>query len=236
MALPKIDLPIFELTVPSNGKTIKYRPFTVKEEKILLIAQESKDSTQIINSIKQIINNCVLGDFDVEDSPSFDLEYILLNIRAKSVNDIIDIEVTDQDTDEKVKLSININEIEVIKSKNVSEIIKLNEEYSIKLRYPTLNDFSKLIVGDSSSQVDMLLDVLKISIDTIFSESGEILKLKDFSKAEVDEFINSFPADIVKKIKEFFDSIPQIKVEKKYTLADGTEKTLVIQGLETFFI
>ena len=135
MALPKIDLPLFELVLPSTGKKVKYRPFTVKEEKILLIAQESKDIKQVMLAIKQILGNC-LQEINVESLATFDLEYVLLNIRAKSVNDEITFSVKDPDTEEKIELTININEIEIKKFADHDKIIKVSDDFVFLMRYP----------------------------------------------------------------------------------------------------
>lgn len=237
MALPIIDLPTFELTLPSTGQTIRYRPFTVKEEKILLIAQESKDSKQVLTAIRQVITNCIVDPLDIDTLPSFDLEFILLNLRAKSVNDIIEFEVTDPDTEEKVALEVNINEIKVtLPDSKITNTIELNPNYTLSLRYPSLSDIQAMTNSPDTNQADILFEIMTVCIDSVFSSDGNILKLKDFTREEVTSFIDSFPSDAIKKIRDFFDNMPQIKIEKKYTLSDGTEKTFILQGLETFFI
>lgn len=236
MALPKIDLPLFEMTIPSLNKKVKYRQFTVKEEKILLIAKESNDIDQLILAIKQIITNCVQSEVDVESLAMFDLEYMLLQIRAKSVNDVIEFEITDPDTSEKVKLSVNINEI-TVKKTSVSNIISLNDDYSICMRYPTFAELKLLASSTDKSKQEVLFDVMISCIESLVDKNSDsVSKLKDFSKQEVTDFVESFSAVTIKSIKEFFDSVPVLRFEKKYKLKDGTEKTFVLEGIETFFI
>lgn len=231
MGLPKIDLPLFELEVPSTGKKVKYRPFTVKEEKILLIAQESKDPKQIFLAIKQILTNCLQGT-DVEKLAIFDLEYILLNIRAKSVNNEISFSIKDPDTEEKVDLTINIDDIQIVKFPDHNKIIKVNDDIMIEMRYPSISYLESLKDGQSES--DSLNSIMKECINSI-SDGDQSYKLADFSEAEVEDFIESLSSVIVAQIKKFFDTIPVMKYETTYTDKTGKTKTFVAQGVETFF-
>jgi hypothetical protein len=231
MGLPKIDLPLFELEVPSTGKKVKYRPFTVKEEKILLIAQESKDPKQIFLAIKQILTNCLQGT-DVEKLAIFDLEYILLNIRAKSVNNEISFSIKDPDTEEKVDLTINIDDIQIVKFPDHNKIIKVNDDIMIEMRYPSISYLESLKDGQSES--DSLNSIMKECINSI-SDGDQSYKLADFSEAEVEDFIESLSSIIVAQIKKFFDTIPVMKYETTYTDKTGKTKTFVAQGVETFF-
>ena len=148
MALPKIDLPIFELELPSTGKKIKYRPFTVKEEKIFLVAQESNDAQQEVLAVRQVVNNCLL-DHDVDTMPMFDLEYIMLILRSKSVNNIIEFKINDPETEELLELSLDIETITVEMPAKGVEQVKINEEYSLFLKYPSINEFAKIISMDA---------------------------------------------------------------------------------------
>jgi hypothetical protein len=231
MGLPKIDLPLFELEVPSTGKRVKYRPFTVKEEKILLIAQESKDPKQIFLAIKQILTNCLQGT-DVEKLAIFDLEYILLNIRAKSVNNEISFSIKDPDTEEKVDLTINIDDIQIVKFPDHNKIIKVNDDIMIEMRYPSISYLESLKDGQSES--DSLNSIMKECINSI-SDGDQSYKLADFNEAEVEDFIESLSSIIVAQIKKFFDTIPVMKYETTYTDKTGKTKTFVAQGVETFF-
>lgn len=235
MALPKIDLPLFELVLPSTGKKVKYRPFTVKEEKILLIAQESKDVKQIILAIKQILGNC-LQDINVETLATFDLEYVLLNIRAKSVNDEITFSVKDPDTGEKVELTININEVEIKRFADHNKIIQVSDDIVFQMKYPSIS-YLETLKGDeedAKNDSDSIVAVMKECIGVI-AQGDQVFKLEDFTEKEVNDFIESLSSDIVMKIKKFFDTIPVMRYEKKYFDKTGKEKTFVAQGMETFF-
>lgn len=237
MALPKIDLPLFELVLPSTGKKVKYRPFTVKEEKILLIAQESKEVKQIILAIKQILGNCLQG-IDVETLATFDLEYVLLNIRAKSVNDEITFSVKDPDTGEKVELVININEVEIKKFADHNKIIQVSDDIVFQMKYPSISYLEKLNLNDageeSKNDSDSIMSVMKECIGVI-AQGDQVFKLEDFTEKEVNDFVESLSSDIVMKIKKFFDTIPVMRYEKKYLDKTGKEKTFVAEGMETFF-
>ena len=232
MGLPKIDLPLFELEVPSTGKKIKYRPFTVKEEKILLIAQESKDIDQIVLSIKQVINNCLQGAIDVDKLAMFDLEFIILNIRAKSVNNIIEFKIKDPSTSEEVQLVLDISELQIKKTPTHTNVISVNDNTSIVMRYPTLNEIKML---SKSVTKESIFDVMIACIDRI--ESGdEVYLISDYTREDLIEFVDSLNSTTIKYIEKFFDTIPVLKFEKKYTNRNGEEKTFVVEGMETFFI
>ncbi len=233
MALPKIDLPLFELTIPSTNKKVKFRPFTVKEEKILLIAQESQDSKQIVLAIKQILNNC-LQNVDVNTLATFDLQYILLNIRAKSVNNEVTFNIKDPDTDESIELTIDINEIEIKRSPDHNKIINITDTIALQMRYPTI-EYIEDLDPESEKSSD---DLYKIMVECIESvvDGDQVYKLKDFTEKEVTEFLDSLTADVAMKIKKFFDTMPMMRYEKKYKNKNGVEKTFVAEGMETFFI
>ena len=235
MALPKIDLPLFELTIPSNGLKVSYRPFTVREEKILLIAQESKDLDQVILAIKQIIGNCV-SDIDIEKMPMFDLEYIMLNLRAKSVNNVIQFTVKDPDTEENVNLVLNIDTIELKKKDGHDRKILINDDYSLIMRYPTINELRSLSTLKSGS-TEGLLDIMLSCIEMLVSNDGEkIYKMSDFTPKEVKDFIESLTSGAIKGIKTFFETIPVLRIELPYKNKKGEQKTFVLEGLESFFI
>ena len=232
MALPKLNQPLFELTVPSTNKKVKYRPFTVKEEKILLIAQESKDFDQIILSIKQIINNCV-QNIDVEKLAMFDLEYILINIRAKSVNNTMNFRIRDPETNETIDMELDINEIKVERKENHNKIIAVDDNISLVMAYPKIESLKKL--GNKGANEETLFQIMLDCIESVV-DGEEVHMLKDFTKEEVDNFVDSLSSIHVEKIKEFFETMPVLRYEKRYKLKDGTEKTFVAEGTETFFI
>lgn len=233
MGLPRIDLPLFELTIPSTNKKVKFRPFTVKEEKILLIAQESNDSKQIVLAIKQILNNCLQG-IDVNTLATFDLQYILLNIRAKSVNNEVTFNIKDPDTNETVELVIDINDIEIKRSPEHNKVIKITDTIALQMRYPTIEYIEDLDSEEGKSADDLY----KIMVECIESvvDGDQVYKLKDFTQQEVTDFLDSLTADVAMRIKKFFDTMPVMRYEKKYKNKNGVEKTFVAEGMETFFI
>lgn len=235
MPLPKIDQPLFELTIPSNGDKVNYRPFTVKEEKILLIAQESKDLDQVVLSIKQILSNCI-EDYDIENLAVFDLEYILIQIRSKAVNNEFKFRVTDPDSNETVDIEMNVDDIEIIRDEKHSKIVKVSDDISLSMRYPSI-DFIKMLRQDENaeSQQNALFDLMKTCIESVV-EGDTVYKISDFTDEEVTDFIDSLNSNVLERIKEFFDTIPKMRFETKYYLKDGTEKKFVAEGTETFFI
>lgn len=233
MPLPKIDLPLYELTLPSNDKKIKYRPFTVKEEKILLTAQQSKDPDQIVTAIKQIVNNCII-DYSIDKLSLFDLEYLLINIRSKSVDNNVEFEIEDPDTSEKVKLKLNLDNVKVYRNDNHTNKIVLDDTYTLFLKYPTIDDFSEMLKGKEISP-EKSYEILMSCIDKLASES-EVYNFKDFTPKQVDEFIDSLHADTTKRIKEFFDTMPKVRHEMPYKNSNGDEKIFTIQGTQSFFM
>jgi len=234
MGLPKIDLPIFETKLISTGrKKIKYRPFTVKEEKILLIAQESDEIDQIILAIKQIIGNCC-PDVIAEDLPMFDLEYLLLQIRGKSVNNVIEFQITDPETEKPVMLELDIADVEITKPKGHNREIPLGEDSYLVMRYPKLEEVTKFFDAEQD-QAKNVYDVMLACIDTVV-EGDTVHKLDSFTDEEVLEFVDSFSTQTVEEIKTFFDTVPVLRCEQTYTNANGDEKKVVLEGVETFFI
>ena len=184
MSLPKIDLPIGEFELPSTGEKIKYRPFTVKEEKILLVGQQSEDPELEILSSKQVINNCLI-DKDVDELAMFDLEYVLLYLRARSVNNVIKFTIKDEDTDEDVELELDIDNVILERKEGHTNEIKINDDYRLFLRYPTINEFQQLVTADKD---DPLIDYIMLvsCIDYIASED-EVHYFKDYTPEQINE-------------------------------------------------
>ena len=233
MPLPKIDQPIFTMTVPSSGAKIKYRPFTVKEEKILLIAQESKELEQMITAIKQVVGNCLL-DCDVESLALFDYEYILLNIRAKAVNNVVQFQVKDPETEQMVDLELDINEVTIDTDPKHNPLISVGDTITIKMKYPKLDVVTSLKQTNLEGSPEMF-NVMTGCIDAVV-EGDDVFKLKDFTPEEVDAFVDSLSSVTLNDIKTFFDTMPKMRIEKKYTNSKGDERTFVASGTETFFI
>ena len=237
MPLPKISTPTYELVLPSSGRKIKYRPFLVKEEKILIIALESQDQKQIANSIKSILSNCILTrGRNVDKLSTFDIEYLFLNVRGKSVGEEIEVMVTCPD-DEKtqVPMSINIDSIKVEKSKNHKTDIKLDDQYTLKMRYPSLNEFIKTNFSVDEMKVDDTFDLIASCIDQIYSEE-ESWTQEDCTKKEMVEFLEQLNSSQFKEIETFFETMPKlshkVKVKNPNT---GVESEIVLEGLQNFF-
>lgn len=233
MPLPKIELPLYELTLPSNGKKVKFRPFTVKEEKILLTAQQSKDPEQIILAIKQIVNNSI-QDYDIDKLALFDLEYLLINIRSKSVDNNVEFEIEDPDTKEKVKLTLDLQNVKVHRDEKHTNKIQVDDKYTLFLKYPTVDDFAEILNKENLSP-DESYEILISCIDMLASED-EVYNFKDFTKKQVDEFIESLHSDVTKKIKLFFDTMPKVRHEMPYVNSNGEQKVFTIQGTQSFFM
>lgn len=232
MGLPKLDLPIFEGVLPSSGETFKYRPFTVKEEKILLVAQESSETSQEVLAVKQIVNNCLL-DKDIEELAMFDLEYIMLMLRARSVDNEIKFVVKDPDTEESVELTLDVDEVKLNTPADHTNQVKINDVYTLFLKYPTIDDYIKTQQMD---QNDPLINYLMMigCLDKLASDD-EVHNFKDYTDEEVDAFVESFSGDVVKGIQKFFETVPKLRHELKYKNKDGADKTFVIEGMKSFF-
>ena len=240
MPLPKIATPSYELELPSTGKTIKYRPFLVKEEKLLVIALESQDTKQITNAIKAVIRSCVLTkSVKVEDLPTFDIEYLFLNIRGKSVGEDIDVKIVCPD-DEKteVNISVNLDDIQVEKSKDHSNKIKLDKNLMMELKYPSLNEFVKSNFDPNDlnrSAMDQSFDLISTCIDKIYDQD-EVWVAADCTKKEIKDFIESMNSAQFKQIENFFETMPKLSHTIKVTNPKTkVESEVVLEGLASFF-
>jgi len=236
MGLPKIDQPLFELTVPSTEKKITFRPFTVKEEKILLIARESEEMSQVVLAVKQIINNCCPG-LDVESLAVFDLEYLMLQLRAKSVNNEIKFTITDPDTEEKVDLRVDVDDIEITRNPDHIKKITLNEQYFMMMRYPSINELSKLqgLAGEEPAE-SVLFDTMISCIETLVDDqTDEVYNFAEFTAEEIEEFVSQFSSSTVQQLQNFFATAPKMKYSAPYKDNTGKDKTFNMEGLDTFF-
>ena len=235
MALPKVALPTYELEIPSNGKKIKYRPFVVKEEKLLLLALESEDEKQIEDATRTLLKNCIQSRVKLEDLAIFDLEYIFLQIRAVSVGEIVEMLLTCEDDGEtQVKYNLNLTTVQVIKSENHSNKIMLSDSMGLILKYPSFEEFVKVsIVGKDTS--DQVIEIMGKCIDQIF-DGEEVYDSSTTSKKEFVEFIEGLTNKQFEKVQEFFSEMPVLKHEIKLKNPNtGVENSFVIQGLSNFF-
>tara|TARA_R100000231_G_scaffold83269_1_gene63519 strand:+ start:1262 stop:1978 length:717 start_codon:yes stop_codon:yes gene_type:complete len=237
MPLPKISTPTYELVLPSSGRKIKYRPFLVKEEKILIIALESQDQKQIATAIKQILSACILTKgTKVEKLSTFDIEYLFLNVRGKSVGEQIEVMVTCPDDGKtQVPLTINIDTIKVKKSKDHKTDIKLDEKYTMKMRYPSLDEFIKSNFSVDQMKVDDTFDLIASCIDQVYSEE-ESWTQEDCTQKELSEFLEQLNSGQFKEVEEFFNTMPKlthtVKVKNPNT---GVESDVLLEGLQNFF-
>jgi hypothetical protein len=234
MALPKLNQPLFEITIPSQKRKVKYKPFTVKEEKILLIAQESKDIDQIILAIKQIINNCVM-EIDVDKLAIFDLEYLLINIRSQSVGNIFSFKIKDPDTEETVDLEIDIADINVKFDEKHTNRIQLADDTILIMKYPTAGQLKEIVNLSQNGSTEGMFNLMTSCFD-ILAVDEEIYKFSEYSNKEILEFTDSMSAKNIQDVKVFFETMPTMYYEKKYRNSKGEEKTFVVKGTETFFI
>ena len=238
MPLPKIATPTYELELPSTGKTIKYRPFLVKEEKLLVLALESNDTKEITNAIKAVLKDCIqTRGIKVETLPTFDIEYLFLNIRGKSVGEDIEVSVLCPDDGETyAEVQISIDEIEVVKDKEHNKQIKIDDKLMMEMRYPSLDQFVKSNFSfNGENQVDQSFDLIASCIDKIYSEE-EAWTSDDFTKKEVTEFLEQMNSSQFKDIESFFTTMPKLRHEVE-VLNPKTKKSskVVLEGLASFF-
>jgi len=238
MPLPKIETPTYELELPSTEKTVNYRPFLVKEEKLLVLALESEDTKQITTAIKAVLKNCVLTKgIKVEHLPTFDIEYLFLHIRGKSVGEEIEVNITCPD-DEKtqVPITLNLDDIKVQKNDNHNNQIKLDDNLMMELKYPSLDQFIKNNFDfDEKNQMEQSFDLIGTCIDKIYNEE-EVWATADCTKKEVKEFLESMNSSQFKEIENFFETMPKLSHTIKVTNPKTkVESEVVLEGLASFF-
>ena len=241
MPLPKINTPTYELTLPSNRKKVRYRPFLVREEKILVLALESEDQKQITDAIIQIIGDCLITkNIDVTKLPTFDIEYLFLNVRSKSVGESVEVNITCPDDGKtKVETSINIDDIKVIKNKDHKLIVQLDEKYSMKLKYPSLDQFVEnnfdFEMAAPNESVSAAMSMLSSCIDMIYDEE-ESWDASESTKEELDDFIDQLNTKQFQEVEEFFRTMPKLSHKLKVTNPQtGVESEVVLEGLASFF-
>ena len=237
MPLPTIATPTYELELPSSKKKIKYRPFLVKEEKILVIAMESQDDSQIGNAIKEVISNCIMTrGVKVQNLATFDIEYLFLNIRGKSVGETVDVLITCPDDNQtQVPLSIDLDEIQVTISPEHSRDIKLDDNLTLRMKYPALDQFIKSNFNVSEVSVDDTFELIAGCIEQVYSEE-ESWNASDCSKKELFQFVEQLSSKQFKEIETFFETMP--KLSHTITVTNpktGVESDIVLEGLTSFF-
>jgi len=239
MPLPKIATPSYHLELPSTGETIKYRPFLVKEEKLLVIALESEDTKQITTAIKTVIKNCIeTKGIKVELLPTFDIEYLFLNIRGKSVGEEIDVNIICPDDGEtQVAVKINVDDVQVQKNESHSNKIKLDDSLIMEMKYPSLDQFIKNNFDFSDNNaLDQSFELIASCIDKIYNED-EVWSAADVTKKELMDFLDQMNTSQFKEIEKFFEKMPKlshtVKVKNPKT---EVESEVLLEGLSSFFV
>ena len=240
MALPTIATPTYTLKVPSTNKSITYRPFLVKEEKILLMAMESEQEQDMADALRQIINNCVsTANFDAHTLAVFDLEYIFLNLRAKSVGELAEPTIKCPECDEEVKLKVDLTKVKVKKDRKHKSEIPLSENIGVTMRYPDIVDLlameSELKEGET--EVDRTFTMILNSIENIWDENS-VYPSKDHTTDELNAFLESLTTDHFEKIQQFYDTMPRLEHKINYKCEEEKcdhEDSITLRGLQDFF-
>ena len=237
MPLPKIATPTYELVLPSSGRKIKFRPFLVKEEKILIIALESEDQKQITNAVKSILSSCILTKgTKVDKLATFDIEYLFLNIRGKSVGENIEVMVTCPDDGKtQVPASINIDSIKIKTSDDHQRDIKLDDTYTLRMRYPSLNEFVNTNFNAESVKVDDTFQLVASCIDQVYSDE-ESWTQEECTKKELNDFVESLNTNQFQEIEKFFETMPKLSHTVKIVNPNTkVENEIKLEGLQNFF-
>jgi hypothetical protein len=238
MPLPKISTPTYTLEIPSLKKEVKYRPFLVKEEKVLIIAMESEDPKQIAEAVKTVIGNCIVTrGIKIEQLATFDIEYLFLNIRGKSVGETVDVLITcPDDGNTQVPVSINLDDIQVEFREDHSRDIKLDDTLTLRMRYPSMQEFVKSnFIAGSEISVDETFDMITSCIEQIYSEE-ESWSSSDVTKKELKEFLEQLTSQQFKDIEKFFETMPKLSHTIKVTNPNTeVESEVVLEGLTSFF-
>jgi len=239
MPLPKIATPTYELELPSTGKKIKYRPFLVKEEKILIMALESEDMKQITDAIVNTLNDCIMTrGVKISNLSTFDIEYLFLNVRSKSVGESIEVSITCPDDNEtKVDVEIDIDSIKIFKNKGHNNIIKLDDELSMKMKYPSISQFveNNFDTGDDNDDIKKSLGLITSCIDIVYNKE-ESWQASDCTKKELEAFVDQLNTKQFKEIETFFNTMPKLShvvlVKNPIT---NVESEVTLEGLASFF-
>ena len=237
MPLPKISTPTYELVLPSTGKKIKYRPFLVREEKVLIVAMESEDETQIATAVKDVIKNCIITrGVKVDDFATFDIEYVFLNIRGKSVGEDVEVLVTCPDDGEtQVPTVISLDDIKVLTNKEHNKDIVLDDELTLRMKYPSMGEFVKTNFSGEEITVEGTFDLIASCVEQVFNEE-ESWSASDCTKKEMTEFLEQLSSKQFKEIEKFFETMPKlshtVKVKNPNT---GVDNEILLEGLNAFF-
>jgi hypothetical protein len=241
--LPKLDVPIYNVKLISTGQDVRIRPFLVKEQKLFLMAAESEDSKETITTIKQVLKNCILDEIDVDRLPTFDLEYLFMNLRARSVEEVVNLKYkcnntvkNDKNEDTvcngSIEFDVNLLQIEPTKHPEHESKFMLNDKIGISLKYPTFEMVQKYEQMDEN---DIMVNILIDCIDYLYDDD-QIYYAKDTTRKELEDFVDSMQQKDLEKIRVFFDTMPEIKKEVHFHCPKcGYEEEMVIKGLQNFF-
>ena len=232
MALPKLSHPTFELEIPSSKQKIRYRPFLVKEEKILLIAQSSEDPKEIIYAVKQVLQNCSLDQIDIDDLTTFDIEYFFIKLRSKSVNNMVNLRYKDLEDEKIYEFEVDLDGIEIEYNKDHQKTINVSKNTILNLKYPKMNMINSL--EKIENETDLVFEILRNCLDTIVHDS-QVIEVSNYSREEIDEFILSMDVSSFNKVQEFFNTMPKLKHEIVYTNSLGNQRKIILQSLNDFF-
>ena len=233
MPLPKIEQPLFDMIIPSTGKKIVFRPFLVKEEKILLIAQQGGNDTDIIRAIKQILNNCIQDDIDIDSLAIFDLEYMFLKLRSKSVNNVVRLSYRDTEDEQVYDFELDLDTIEIDMPENINSKIDITEDVGMTMKYPSASITDRM--KDFENEVDLMTFFIVNCIDTIYDEEN-VYVASEFSEKEISEFLDGLDVKTFEKIREFFENVPRLQHIITYNNALGNIRTIELSSLKDFFM
>ena len=243
MALPKVNTPTYELTVPSTGEKVSYRPFLVKEEKTLLMAAEDQNISTITKAMRDIISTCTEGEVDLKTLAPYDIEYIFLQLRGKSIGDVINLNLKKPDSIEceesecpgSTEIKVNIDDIKIDTSSIVDSKIQLTEDIGIKLGFPQLDSIQKYTTKGKAMDAGGVFKMINDCIEYIW-EGKEIYKAKDSTKKELNDFIESLNTEQFNKIRDFFESMPRLRHEITWTCTKCDKSApLLLEGIDSFF-
>lgn len=242
--LPKIDVPIYTVNLVSSGKPIRFRPFLVKEQKLFLMAAESNDGNEMVTTIRQVLKNCILDEIDIDSLATFDLEWLFMNLRARSVEEVVNLSykcnntVKDENGEEKkchgvVEFDLNLLEIQPSKNPNHKNKIQITENLGVVLKYPTFEMIQKY---ENMNEGEVIIRILTDCIDYIYDKEN-VYYAKDSTKEELEEFIDSLQQKDLEKFKEFFDTMPEIKRDVHFKCPKCQyEEDITIKGMQNFFV
>lgn len=232
MALPKLSHPTFELEIPSTKQKIRYRPFLVKEEKILLIAQQSNDPKDVVFAVKQVIQNCCLSEINIDHLTTFDIEYFFIKLRSKSVNNMVNLRYRDLEDEKIYDFEVDLESIEVIYDEKHDNNIQINENTVLVLKYPTMNLVNE--IEKIEDETELVFQILRNCMDKIIQET-RIYDIINETKEEIDDFILSLDVNTFNKVQQFFNTMPKLKYVIDYENSLGNKRQIVLQNLNDFF-